>query len=82
MAKETADILKELEHIFSDVLEKPDVRLTADTTAQDIEEWDSLTHIQLIVAIEKHFKARFTAAQIQSWKNVGAMCQALQEKLN
>ncbi len=82
MVKELAEIMKELEDLFSEVLEREGVRLSANTTTQDIEEWDSLTHIQLVVAIEKHFNVRFTAEQIQSWKNVGAMCQALQEKLN
>jgi acyl carrier protein len=50
--------------------------------AGDIEGWDSLNHIQLIVAIEKHFNIRFSAAEIQSWENVGYMCEAVKQKLS
>jgi acyl carrier protein len=74
-------ILKEVNQIFTDVLDNDSITLKKDTTANDVEEWDSLTHIQLIVAIEKHFKIRFTSAEIQSWKNVGEMCDAIQGRL-
>ena len=74
-------ILKQVNDIFIDVLDNDDIKLTPETTAKDIEEWDSLNHIQLVVAIEKHFKLRFTSSEINSWKNVGAMCEAIEKKL-
>lgn len=77
----TNEILANCTPIFRDVLDNEDIVLHAETTADDIEEWDSLTHIQLIVAIEKHFKIRFTTAEITSFKNVGEMCEAISKKL-
>ena len=56
--------------------------LTAATTSEDIEDWDSLTHIQLVVAIEKKFKIKFTTAEVVSYNNVGEMCQAVMQKMN
>jgi acyl carrier protein len=75
-------IIKDVNNIFIDILDNENILLNDETTANDVEEWDSLTHIQLIVAIEKHFKIRFTSAEIQSWKNVGAMCNAIQQRLS
>ena len=74
-------ILKKVNDIFIDVLDNEDIKLESATMAKDIEEWDSLNHIQLVVAIEKQFKLRFTSSEINSWKNVGEMCQAIEKSL-
>ncbi|MGN6419896.1 MAG: acyl carrier protein [Pseudobacter sp.] len=78
---EQQQILEKLNEIFVDVLDNEDIKLTEATTAADIEEWDSLYHIQLVVAIERNYKIKFTASEIQSWKNVGDMVNAVKSKL-
>jgi acyl carrier protein len=71
------ELLKQVNDIFIDVLDNEDIVLAYETTADDVEDWDSLNHIQLVVAIEKHFKIRFTSQEIQSWKNVGEMLDCI-----
>lgn len=78
---ETKEIYKDLNDIFANVLDLDgNPGLKESTTADDIEEWDSLSHIQLIVAIEKHFKIKFTSREILSWQNVGQMVECIANK--
>jgi acyl carrier protein len=76
------NVLAQATDVFKDTLDNEDIQLKAETTADDIEEWDSLSHIQLIVALEKHFKIRFSTAEITSYKNVGQMAEGILKKLN
>lgn len=73
-------ILTKLTPIFREELDNEEIELNDETTASDIEEWDSLSHIQLIVAIEKAFGIRFTSSEIQSWNNVGEMIDSIISK--
>ena len=77
MVASRTELLREINGIFINILDNESIVLNEQTVADDIEEWDSLTHIQLVVAIEKHFKIRFTAREIQSWKNVGEMITSI-----
>lgn len=70
-------ILEEVQEIFREVLDNEEIVLASETTADDIDEWDSLTHILLIVAIEKHYKIKFTSVEIMNWKNVGEMIDCI-----
>ena len=78
---ERKDILKQMEEIFKDVLDLDEIELTEDTTADDIDEWDSLSHIQLIVAIEKGFGIKLTAREVKELADVGEMVSCIQSKL-
>ena len=76
------EVFKTVNAIFIDVLENDNIVLQYETTAADLEEWDSLNHIALVVAIEKKFGIQFTAKEIQDFKNVGEMCDGIVLKLN
>ena len=79
---ERQEIFEKLNEIFEDVLDLDETpELTDSTSANDIEEWDSLSHIQLIVAIEKEFKLKFTSLEIMKWNNVGEMVDSMMQKL-
>lgn len=77
---EKEQILSEVQNIFREILDQENLVLKPETTAAEVEDWDSLSHIQLVVAIEKHFKIRFTSKEIQSWKNVDEMISSIQDK--
>jgi acyl carrier protein len=77
-----SEILKTVNDVFIDVLDDKNIVLTYETTANDVEEWDSLNHIQLVVAIEKQFGIRFTSQEIQSWNNVGELINSISNRIN
>ena len=69
--------LEKINEIFKDVLEIDTLNITRETSSNDIDEWDSLNHIHLVVAIEKYFNLKFSTSQVLSWKNVGEMCDSI-----
>jgi acyl carrier protein len=73
-------ILKKLNTIFCDVLDDDDIALNAQTTAEDIEDWDSLSHINLISSIEDEYTVNFALGELQDLKNVGDMCKLVLQK--
>lgn len=79
MARE--QIKDTIQKIFRDVLDNNTLILSDDTEAGDVEEWDSLTHIGLVTAIEKHYKIRFSLGELDDLKNVGDMLDTIQKKL-
>jgi acyl carrier protein len=70
-------ILEELTPIFRQVLEDDQLVITALTTANDVAGWDSLSHMNLIVAVEDRYDMKFKLADIVKFKNVGEMCRAV-----
>ena len=73
-------ILEKVNEIFIDTLDDDEIVILEESSADDIEDWDSLTHIRLVVASEKAFGIRFTSQEIQSWKNVGEMIDCIISK--
>ena len=74
------DVLLQIIEIFKDTLDNEDIVIEEATQASDVDEWDSLTHIMLVVAIENNFKIKFNSKEILSWKNVGEMLNSIIEK--
>lgn len=66
--------------VFRDVFDDEDLVLTPETTADDIDGWDSQTHVLLIVAAEQHFGVKFRTAELESLKNVGHFAQLIASK--
>lgn len=77
---EHEDILEALQKIFRSVLFNSSIVLDMKSDAADIEEWDSLTHVELIYSIEQHFNIKFSSREILSWKNIEQMVQSIQHK--
>jgi len=74
------EIRETLSEIFADVMDLDEVALTDATTADDIEEWDSLSHVRLIVAVEREWGISFTNAEIEGFKCVGDLVSAIAAK--
>ncbi len=77
---ERNELLKQINGIFVKTLDNDELVVQETTRAPDVAEWDSLTHIELVVAIEKHFKIRFSSKEIQTWDDVGQMMDCIQQK--
>ena len=74
-------IREKITPIFRDVLDRDDLILRDDLSADQVEEWDSLSHTRLVVAIEKAFQIRFTNAEIAALGNVGEFVKLIATKL-
>jgi len=75
----TIDTLTE---VFRQVFDDPEIELTPQTTADDIEGWDSLSHVNLIMAVETRFDIRFKPKEVLSFKNVGDLTRCVDSKLS
>ena len=69
-----------LDEVFQDEFDDSTIHVNEAMVASDIEDWDSLEHINLIVAIEKRFKIRFTMGEVTSLKNVGEMADIIMQR--
>lgn len=74
-------ILKSLTEIFNKFFKKEDLLITLTTTADEIEEWDSLSHMDLIRSIELNFKIEFDFFEVMDFENIGELVKSIQNKI-
>lgn len=74
-------MINEVNEIFIKILDDHSIVLNENTTTDDIDAWDSLNHIQIITAIEKNYKIRFNLNELLNFKNVGDLCNGIENKL-
>ena len=75
------NVKETLTEVFQDVFDDDELELFDEMTAEDVEDWISLTHIQLIVAVEKKFGVKFTTVEVMKLKNVGEFIALIEKKL-
>lgn len=76
-----AEIMEKLQPVFRDIFDDDEITVTDFTTADDIEDWDSLAHMQLISAVEEAFEIEFNIGEINSFANVGEMADGIAKHL-
>ncbi|KNC17115.1 acyl carrier protein [Pseudomonas sp. RIT-PI-a] len=77
---ETTTVLQELTELFRDLFDDENLELNDDTTADQVEGWDSQMHVMLIVAAEQRFGIKFRTAELESLRNVGQFVQLIESK--
>ena len=75
------EVFEKLNEVFQDVFDDDRITVNDSTTADDIEDWDSLEHINLIVAVERCFGIKFTMGEVTGMKNVGHMADIIIERV-
>ena len=78
---ESNAIYKQLNDVFADVFDEEGIVLTPTTTAEDVDGWDSLNHIRLIVSVERAFNIKFSTPEIGKLKNVGELVALIASKV-
>jgi acyl carrier protein len=74
-------LLEELQVIFRDIFDQPNLVITRESNASTVDDWDSLTHVNLVTAIEKRYKVKFALGELQDLKDVGDLIDLLTKKL-
>ncbi len=77
----SAEVHEKLTGVFRDVFDDPTLTVGETTTASDVDGWDSLAHVSLIVAVEKAFGVRFTTKEVQALANVGDFIRLIERRL-
>jgi len=74
-------LLPGVQEIFRDVFDQPDLVITRESNASTVDGWDSLAHINLVTAIERHYKIKFALGELEDLKNVGDLLDLMHAKL-
>ena len=74
------NVYEKLHEVFRDVFDDDNIKIDDETTANDIEDWDSLEHIGLVVAVENKFGMKFSMGEVNTMKNVGEMVDIILER--
>ena len=72
--------LAELNEVFREVFDDDEIDVTRQTSAKDIDEWDSLMHVNLVLAVESRFGVRFTSTEVAALKDVGELSDLVEKK--
>ena len=76
------EVIEKIKPIFKDIFDDESLNINENSNSDNVDGWDSLNHILLVVEIEKKLKIKFSSGEISSYKNVGEMCEAISKKLN
>lgn len=74
------EVFEKLNAVFRNNFDDEDITLADETSSEDIEDWDSLEQINLIVAIQKEFQVKFNIDEVNAMKNVGEMADLIMQK--
>jgi acyl carrier protein len=75
------NLLNEVQNIFRNVFDRPDLMISRESSASTVDDWDSLNHINLITAISKAYKVKFALGELEELKNVGDLLDLLHSKI-
>jgi acyl carrier protein len=81
MTETLEQVISEVTRIVRQLLNDETIQLKYETTANEVKGWDSLQHIEIVLAVEKHFRIRFNFSELQKFKNVGQMCDNVVAKI-
>ena len=75
------EILATIRDILADILDNESLQLTESSTAEQVQDWDSINQVKLLIGLENEFNFRFSASEVEGLKNVGALIDLVQRKL-
>lgn len=75
------EVMSKLQEIFREVFDNDEIEIDENTVAEDIEEWDSLAHVQLTEKVQSVFGVKFSAKEMNSWDDVGEFVDSIISKL-